>query len=71
MITPCVPVRPRATQASWKPSIFSVTAPTAMIAPRWSIAPVIARSWRSGTSVRALIRQQASAPEAESPSTPP
>lgn len=37
----------------------------------WPMAPVMAGSWRSGTSVRALSRQHISAPDAESPSIPP
>ena len=35
--------------------------PIGWIWPSWSIAPVIARSWRSGTPVSALSRQQISA----------
>ena len=54
-----------------EPFDFSVTAPTGWTCPTWSMAPVMASSWRSETSVRALSRQHISAPDAESPSIPP
>ena len=42
MIAPCSPVSPRASQSRKKPSIFSLTPPTACTSPNWLIEPVIA-----------------------------
>ncbi|MNP35136.1 hypothetical protein D3C76_1284580 [compost metagenome] len=69
MIAPCSPVNPRASHSRKKPSIFSLTPPTACTSPNWLIEPVMAKHCRSGVRDSAEISVQTSPSEALSPST--
>lgn len=69
MITPCSPLRPRASQRRKKPSIFSLTPPTACTSPNWLIEPVMAKHCLSGVRDSAEISAHTSPSEALSPST--